>query len=173
MDYFQKMKGLAGQLVSAGHPMHEEEIVSYILCGLGSDYDSVVTSVSTRMDPVGLNELYAHLINYELRVEHNERGQQIDHMETLKLIRTTVEEVVADSIRREDGAKGAILEDDSTAMAHDHIAKCLVKWAMMPYAATIDLIIHIRLKIKINLPLLQRHTKLIRTGILIPEQLIT
>lgn len=93
VDYFQKMKGLAGQLVSAGHPMHEEEIVSYILCGLGSDYDSVVTSVSTRMDPVGLNELYAHLINYELRVEHNEGGQQINHMQTLKLIRTTVEEV--------------------------------------------------------------------------------
>lgn len=41
--YFQKMKGLAGQLASAGRPMHEEEILFYVLTGLGPDYDLVVT----------------------------------------------------------------------------------------------------------------------------------
>ena len=69
--YFQKMKGLAYHIAFAGRPMHEEEIVSYILTGLGIDYDSVVTSVSARSDPMGLNELYAHLINYELCIEQN------------------------------------------------------------------------------------------------------
>lgn len=66
-EYFCKMKALVDSLVLAISPLREEEIVPYMLTGLGQDYDSLTTSVSTRVEPIGMNELYTHLINYELR----------------------------------------------------------------------------------------------------------
>jgi hypothetical protein len=39
-------------------PLKESEIVSYILAGLGTDhYDLLVTSVTTRIEPISLEEL--------------------------------------------------------------------------------------------------------------------
>lgn len=66
-DYFHKMKALGDTTLSAiGHPLHEEVIISYIPSGLGHDYESLVMSISTRAESVGLNELYAHLVSHEL-----------------------------------------------------------------------------------------------------------
>jgi hypothetical protein len=45
--------------------------VSYLLAGLGSEYDLFVTSVTTRLDPLSLDELYGHLLAHELRTEHH------------------------------------------------------------------------------------------------------
>lgn len=42
-----------------------------LLIELGQDYDSHVTSMTTRVDPVSLSDLYAHLIPFDLRNEHN------------------------------------------------------------------------------------------------------
>jgi hypothetical protein len=41
-DYFIKMKGLADEMALVGHKLEDEELVSYILIGLGEDFDSVV-----------------------------------------------------------------------------------------------------------------------------------
>jgi hypothetical protein len=41
-DYFIKMKGLADEMALAGRKLEDEELVSYILIGLGEDFDSVV-----------------------------------------------------------------------------------------------------------------------------------
>ena len=58
-DYFVKMKGLADDVASAGRKLEDEELVSYILTGLGEDFDAVVTSVSARVEPITVQELYA------------------------------------------------------------------------------------------------------------------
>lgn len=50
--------------------LQEEEIVSYILIGLGEEYDSFVTSM-THIDSVSLTDLYAHILSYELRNEQH------------------------------------------------------------------------------------------------------
>jgi len=41
------------------------------LAGLGSDYDPFVTSITTRLDPLSLDEIYGHLLAHEMRIEHN------------------------------------------------------------------------------------------------------
>jgi len=64
-DYFTKMKSLADDMASAGRKLEDEELVSYILTGLDSEFDSVVTAVSTRVEPITVNELYAQLIAHE------------------------------------------------------------------------------------------------------------
>jgi hypothetical protein len=37
---------------------------------LGSDYDPLITSITTRIDPVSLEELYGHLLTHEQRLDH-------------------------------------------------------------------------------------------------------
>jgi hypothetical protein len=59
-EYFQKFKSLA----AAGQPLNDFELVSFLLAGLGSEFDPFVTSVTTRVDPLSLEELYAHLLKH-------------------------------------------------------------------------------------------------------------
>lgn len=42
-DYFQRMKSLVDTLSAIGLPLWEDEVISYILAGLGPYYDSLVT----------------------------------------------------------------------------------------------------------------------------------
>ena len=58
-EYFTRMKGLADDMASAGKKLDNDEIVSYILMGLGEEFDPVVTSVSSRADSISLQELQA------------------------------------------------------------------------------------------------------------------
>jgi hypothetical protein len=56
-EFFTKMKGLADEMASAGKKLDDDEIASYILMGLGEEFDPVVTAVSNRIDPISLQEL--------------------------------------------------------------------------------------------------------------------
>jgi hypothetical protein len=49
--------------------LNDFESVSFLLKGLGSDYDLFVTSVTTRVDPLSIDELYGHLLAHEMRLE--------------------------------------------------------------------------------------------------------
>lgn len=69
--YFQKMKSLIDTMASICYPLRDEEVAKYILARLENDYDSLVTLVTTRLEPIFLNDLYAHIVSYELRQEIN------------------------------------------------------------------------------------------------------
>lgn len=70
------MKKLADMLASIGQPLREDEVVTRILAELDSEYDSLVTSITTRPDDVSLNELYARLLNHEMRLAYNNSSLQ-------------------------------------------------------------------------------------------------
>lgn len=55
------MKSLADTMTSIGYLLRDEEVVTYILAGLGNDYDSLVTLVITRPEPISLNDPYGQL----------------------------------------------------------------------------------------------------------------
>jgi hypothetical protein len=61
VDYFRHMKTLA----AIGQPLREEEVIAYILAGLGPDYDSLITTLTVKSDELTLDEVYAHLLAYE------------------------------------------------------------------------------------------------------------
>ena len=69
-DYFQKFKSLSNTLVAAGQPLNEFESVFFVLVGLGTNFDSIVTTISTRGDMMPLKDLYSHLLIHEQRIEH-------------------------------------------------------------------------------------------------------
>jgi hypothetical protein len=58
-EFFTKMKGLTDDMASADKKLDDDEIASYILMGLGEEFDSVVTGVANRVEPISLQELQA------------------------------------------------------------------------------------------------------------------
>ena len=75
-EYFVKMKGLADDMASAGKKLEDEELVSFILAGLGDDFESIVTAMASRVEPISVNELYAQLIAFEQRKEISNGANQ-------------------------------------------------------------------------------------------------
>lgn len=57
------MKHLVDTLSTIGMPLREDEIISFVLSGLGSDYDSLVTSLTTRSEGLTLDDVYTHLLS--------------------------------------------------------------------------------------------------------------
>ena len=70
-DYYQRAKTLADTLAAIGQPLQDSEVVSYILGGLDSTYDSLVTSITTRVNPISSEDLFSHLLSHEQRIERN------------------------------------------------------------------------------------------------------
>jgi hypothetical protein len=66
-DYFRKIKGFAVELAAAETPLRDDEIIAYLLAGLGSDYDSFVTSMTTKTEAPSLDDVYSHLLAFEAR----------------------------------------------------------------------------------------------------------
>jgi hypothetical protein len=71
-DYFHKFTTLVDTLAAVDQPLNPFEASSFLLGELGSDFDSFVTSVTTRVDPLSVEELYAHLLAHEQRLEQNQ-----------------------------------------------------------------------------------------------------
>uniref|UniRef100_A0A2N9FGM0 Reverse transcriptase Ty1/copia-type domain-containing protein n=1 Tax=Fagus sylvatica TaxID=28930 RepID=A0A2N9FGM0_FAGSY len=71
-DFFQTFTGLADTLAAIDQPLPEFQLVSFLLAGLGPEYDSFVTSVQQRTEPITLDYLYGHLLTHETRHEQSQ-----------------------------------------------------------------------------------------------------
>nr|TKS11759.1 hypothetical protein D5086_0000070570 [Populus alba] len=83
-DFFMQIKRMTDELVIVDHALHYDEIISYLLSGLGHDYDSFVTTITARTDHVTLEEVYALLLTTEARLQHHNAPtiQPVVHMAT-------------------------------------------------------------------------------------------
>ena len=54
------------------NPLQCKEFQSYVLNGLDSTYDAIVTTITTRLDPMSLEDLFSHLLNFELCLEQHQ-----------------------------------------------------------------------------------------------------
>nr|QHU79741.1 hypothetical protein [Oryza coarctata] len=75
-DYFTKMKGFSDEMAAAGRSITDDELVEYILTGLPAEYESLVTSLVTRVESVTIDELYSQLLNFETRMDLVQGGDQ-------------------------------------------------------------------------------------------------
>ena len=64
--YFCKIKNLASKFVVADVAFCDKDALAYLLAGLPSDYDPFNRSITTK-DLVSLDNVYAHLITFEVR----------------------------------------------------------------------------------------------------------
>jgi hypothetical protein len=66
-DYYNKMKSHADDMVASGQPLGDEEFVAYILTDLDEEiYNSLVSSIVTRVEPISPTELYSQMLSFEL-----------------------------------------------------------------------------------------------------------
>jgi hypothetical protein len=65
------MKGYTDTMASLGHPLMDEEILGYMLAGLGVEYESLVAFITMCDNPINLNSLFAHLMSAEVRIQCN------------------------------------------------------------------------------------------------------
>lgn len=68
-EYFAKMKSLGDDMAAAGRPLEDEELVEYIITGLGEDFSSIVSALCARVEPISVGELYSQLLNFETRMD--------------------------------------------------------------------------------------------------------
>lgn len=57
-NYINKMKILIDNLATAGKKFTKDDLISYILLGLGTEYDPVVVNITTRIDDLSLPEAF-------------------------------------------------------------------------------------------------------------------
>lgn len=67
-EYILKMRGLTDSLLAASQPISDEELILYILGRLGSDYEAVVMSLTSRQDSISLQEVQFLLQNQEMHL---------------------------------------------------------------------------------------------------------
>jgi hypothetical protein len=73
-QYVGKMKLLVDNMTSTGKKLDDEDLVSYILTGLDSNFDLMISVVVARAKPITVPELYNQLVGYK---QHQElRGKE-------------------------------------------------------------------------------------------------
>lgn len=69
-DYYYKAKLLHDNLTAIGKLLSNSKFITFLLAGLGSDFESVITSITTRVDPLTPTQVYGYLLNHEARLYH-------------------------------------------------------------------------------------------------------
>ena len=64
-EFLSKMQGFADELVAAGHPLPDRQLVSYILAGVGADYNALVAALGVVTTPISISQLYSHIYAYD------------------------------------------------------------------------------------------------------------
>jgi hypothetical protein len=70
-DYFQKFTSLVNTLAAIDQGLNDFELTAFLLAGPRSNYDSFVTSATTHVDPMTIDDLYRHLLAHEHCLFHN------------------------------------------------------------------------------------------------------
>jgi hypothetical protein len=77
-EYVGRMRSLGDEMAAAGRTLDDDELVEYILTGLNEEYDSLVSSVLARADPISVGKLYSQMLTFEKRIDlrnkHNLSG---------------------------------------------------------------------------------------------------
>jgi hypothetical protein len=70
-EYYSKMRGYTDEIATSSHPLSDEEFVSYLLAGLGVDFDPMVSVVVACVEHINLAELYSQMLSHELCRNHH------------------------------------------------------------------------------------------------------
>lgn len=68
-DYILRMRQYADVLSEADEPISDDSLCMYILAGLGQEFESTVTLLTNRTEPLNLTDLHFSLHTHELRLQ--------------------------------------------------------------------------------------------------------
>uniref|UniRef100_A0A453HTX6 CCHC-type domain-containing protein n=1 Tax=Aegilops tauschii subsp. strangulata TaxID=200361 RepID=A0A453HTX6_AEGTS len=74
--YFGYMRSLSDELVAAGGPLGEPELISFIVAGLDMNYQPLISALDVRTEPITVDLLFSLVANFDQRVElyHGNNG---------------------------------------------------------------------------------------------------
>jgi uncharacterized membrane protein YgcG len=79
-EYYTKMKNLADDMAASGQSLGDENFVAYVLTSLDEElYNSLVSSIVTRVKPISSFELFSQMLSYELCLEKQAGGGYSSH----------------------------------------------------------------------------------------------
>ncbi|KAF6145360.1 hypothetical protein GIB67_016821 [Kingdonia uniflora] len=68
-QYFLHAKQLVDSLATTGNPMNDSNLQQIILSGLDFAYDVIMTTLTATVDDIDMDDFYAHLLAFDMRVE--------------------------------------------------------------------------------------------------------
>lgn len=68
-EFLNKVKSCCDVLASVGHKISYEDQILHIISGLGSEYDSIMVSIISRVEPHFVANVHALLLSFKLRLE--------------------------------------------------------------------------------------------------------
>lgn len=70
-DYILQMRSISDGLLNAGHIVLDDDLILYVLGGLGAEFEFVVVNLTTRRSLPSFNEVQSILQTREMRVQQN------------------------------------------------------------------------------------------------------
>lgn len=77
------MKTTLDALRDVGNNMNNDDFVSCLLASLGSEYDSIVTTINARLESIPLSNMYGMLLNHENWSEYQHSTSHMDYQANL------------------------------------------------------------------------------------------
>ena len=68
MEYILKMKTVSDNLATVGEPVKEIDQILQLLGGLGSEYNAIVASLTTRDEELSLHSIHGMLLTHKQRL---------------------------------------------------------------------------------------------------------
>ena len=65
--FFAKMQSLVDEMAAAGKPLDKDEVVSFLLAGLGQDHNALVAALGVVTNTITVGELFPHVQSYDQR----------------------------------------------------------------------------------------------------------
>lgn len=70
-SYVQKAKGIADKLVALQHPVDNDDLVEFVLAGLGPAYRPFTRLLESRQEDISFDALYGLLLNEEHQLKRD------------------------------------------------------------------------------------------------------
>ncbi|KAK2977799.1 hypothetical protein RJ640_029844 [Escallonia rubra] len=71
-EYLQQMRAIADDLALVDNPLSEDDLVIYILVGIGPEFKEIDAALRARDTPISFDELYDKLGDYELHLNKDD-----------------------------------------------------------------------------------------------------
>ena len=175
-DYFAKMKAIKDELAVAGKGVSDEELVSYIVNGLGYDYNPFVSSVLGRSEPTSLSDLIHDSRCFRKMGSTNlqQMQQHVAVEDTVAAATTTIVGagvlVVAMAAAATTIAMPVHQNKEVASQAPSHFARSARSQTMKPQSAGTGMMKTINQRVHVRL---HQAMELIQTGTPTVDQLIT
>jgi hypothetical protein len=71
-QYMQQMKALGDVMAAAGSSLSNDELVDYIITGLGKEYNAITATLTLGNKSVAYDEFCSHILSFEALQEQQE-----------------------------------------------------------------------------------------------------